>query len=284
MIWRLTLAILVTALLVGCDKSADNDPPGPTALNARNNSAVVNGDQIGTGQLSVAVVRAELPLVVQGSHPDISLGQAYKARSQVDTTDVYWLVKATNDGDEALSGITAGGVAYLDANGLPIEYTGPNVAKLYGNVGVTDLGCERSCLAPGESGWFLGRQNIDYDDVASMRFSYIVDGDDTPTQPEAVVRPTSYTAGDGEIEVEARNTGSWVGVVGQQSAYVILDVDSTPLFWGTLPSTVGNVDNVESGEDIGIRGAVIYHSSGWKAHIFIDYADMTEERRGLPTE
>ncbi|MCD4829723.1 MAG: hypothetical protein K8R90_09885 [Candidatus Cloacimonetes bacterium] len=282
----LALAVLLT--LLACGNNDDNNTIPPPPLQPGNNSATLIGEQIGSGQSGVEPLRQPIEVTVLSPHPALSLGQGYKARANVDTSVVQWLVEVTNTGEEALAGISAGSIVYLDTAGEVMEYTGPTSTNLFGNVGITTLGSDTSCLAPGESGWLLGQLTLDYDTLATLQLGYLADLGETPTAPQARMIPQSYNVLDTgwwNLEIMVKNTGSWVARLGSfSSVCMLIDVDGTPLFWGELDYMTDDAGTTEAGQSRVMYGHMPYTSAAGTMQVIVGFYDLSEDYRFLPTQ
>jgi len=280
---RYALVVLLAVFLVACDKSTTEvNHYHPSSLTAGNNSATLTGGQVGSGHYIAAQLRAAIPASLQSAHASLELGQAYKARSTVDTTGVYWMVSVTNAGDEPLCNISAGGQTYLDAAGNAIPYAGSTVAKLYGNVGNTSTGSDCTCLAPGESGWLLGYLAADFDTLAALRFSYLADGGTAVTNPEARIIPQSYsysTADTYDLQIPIENTGTWAGRLRSRVVAVLLYSDGTPQFWTNVNWFTDDGGIMEVGGGNILFGNLQYDGAVAMMQVFVDFEDLEEDDR-----
>ena len=289
--WLAVLLALVLLLLVACDESKGDDPPAqPDTLYAANNNAIIAGDQVGAGSYTLANLRQPLPVEVLACSPDLDVTMAYKARTRPDTTGVYWMIMITNTSATPLSGISATGISYIDSLGQPIEYIGPTMADLIGNVGVTELSNDTSCLAPGESGWLLGWKPFDYANLTSMRITSLYDFGEVPMAPVAAMTAKSYriideppVPGD-SLEVKVENTGGWVAGIDEAYA-ILLDVDDTPLLWQPLRYYTNDGGVTNSGEVRRLYTNDPYRGAAGRMQVFVQFYDLpVDGATRLPTE
>lgn len=281
---QLLASLMIILAVLGCSGKDDDDnesynPP----LEAGNNSGVISGAQIGTGQFNQDDLHALLPVNLLSVHPALTLGQAYISRDTVGSPIVRWMASVKNTGDEALSGVNAGGLTYLDLAGQPMVVAGATTIMLTGSIGVTSLGYDSSCLAPGETGWLLGSSVVDFDEIGSIRLSYLADGGESPDNPEAKIGPVEYEIASNVLDVEISNTGSWAGQVVDGSKVMLLDIDGMPLYWQSLFTESGETETVESQSELTLTSSVTYGGASGTIRVYVNFEDLPEDRSYLPT-
>ena len=216
------------------DPEQPTDPTPPTILG--NNSAILTGPTIGSGEVSNDRLRKEIGLTLTNPNPNFSLGKAYAVTEEVEYTDlaVHWIIPVTNDSDQMYCFVRLGTILYKDTGGnILSEDDGSYVTG--GSEGEDDGFYGSSCLAAGEQGYFTGIETpTGYDEVASLEIENITESDFGHVVSKTRVIPQDYVIEDRafsqDISVAVTNEGpSTVELIGDE--IILLAEDGTPMWW-----------------------------------------------------
>ena len=228
------------------DPEQPTDPtPPPTTTN---NSVILTGPTIGSGEVSNDQLRKEIGLTLDTPNRDFELGQAYAVAETVrgKSSAVYWIVPVTNVSDRLRCFINLVDIIYRDADGTTLS-TDSLAFVAGGNMTQSDRGrYDDTCLNAGEQGYFF---DIDttatFNSVASLQVRTIEGRESDDTISETRVIPQSYDIRqvvgslqgmDITIKSEGPATVEFIGT----STTILLDADNTPLLWD---SSTRNRDN-----------------------------------------
>jgi hypothetical protein len=213
--------------------------PPPT----QDNSADLGGDPVGTQPFDPNQDRRVLPVNVTVPLPGLQVGQAYLTRLSTTNETADVTIPVTNTGTGYPCFVTTKPYRWLDVNGQLLNTT--NTEFLHGSVGVlSGTLYTETCLAPGESGYFLG---IELATGSAPLYSAVVSIDlglsstNTGSAPSAKLLPTRYDvgtcSGNRTLRVQAAISGGTVAIGGRSTSLApafYLDANGVPAGWTFL--------------------------------------------------
>ena len=249
---RSSLLILVLTLLAACGSSTPNETkstppppvnkpdttepepepePAPKLGIHGNNSAVLNGPQLGFGTTDVSLLRKKVPLTLQKQNPRFELStSAYVMRSSAESDTPYWLFGVRNISTRAHCFVQLKDVVVRGAEDEVLLEDGTSF--VFGST--ADLGSDfwtDTCLDAGEQAYFIGIDlDINYADVKSFS---VKEFDSTSTNvkvPPTSIKPQSYSVSGSEIILAVQNGDTAAEL--RNAMYVLLDDADEPLIWG----------------------------------------------------
>jgi hypothetical protein len=252
-------------LLAGC---------GPEVTG--NNSAIVRGPPIGTGEAPASELRKRAPVAVVAESPRLEVGRGWLMRDRLDAGLLKWIVEVHNISPDPRCGVRLDEVRFMsDQEGFLAD----DASFVIGDVSDTGQArATKTCVLAGETRYVTGlTSDASYEDVDSL----IVDIDDGRGQfetPDAEVLPLSYgyDEEDEVLTIDIENRGSISAIVSDGFTEAILvDGLGEPLTW----MFVNGVEEPEGGIlQPGQRGAlediVRYEGRASAIHVFVDFEDV----------
>lgn len=211
--------------------------PAPT----KNNSADLRGPALGAAAFTASTDRRAVPVNVGMNVTGLQVGQAYLTRTPTTSTSVYVTIPVTNTGTDYPCFIQAMPFQYFNSAGTALNSANDGT---YLSGGVGDLGGDiytHSCLAPGETGYFLDIRSSTSTQYFSVTASVSMDiaspfsgqappGRLTPKQYEIgtcaagrSIRVTAVNDGTSPVAVATSGVGLGPGI--------LLDADGVPAGW-----------------------------------------------------
>ncbi len=212
--------------------------PAPT----QDNSADLGTAVFGIDAFDATQRRRVVPVNVTSPLPGITLSQAYVTRLTTADETAYITIAATNSGMEYPCFVQATTSQWLDSNGQVLN-PGGNGPYLSGSVGaLSDMLSTDSCLAPGETGYFIdlaiaGNAPI-YSAIASIQIG--LQSLATGTTPPGKLLPSRYEvgtcAGNRTMRVTGTASGGTVSVGpgANLAPAIFLDGAGLPVGWALL--------------------------------------------------
>lgn len=211
--------------------------PAPT----KNNSADLRGPALGVAVFTASTDRRTVPVNVGKNVTGLQIGQAYLTRSPPTSTSVYVTIPVTNTGTGYPCFIQAMPFKYLTSAGTALNSASDSD---YLSGGVGDLGggiYTHSCLAPGETGYFLDFRSGTPTQYFSVTASISVDISSpfAGQAPPGRLTPKQYDIGTCDdvrsVRVTAVNDGTSTVAVAASGVglgpAILLDTDGLPAGW-----------------------------------------------------
>ena len=278
---RWTAFFLVLALLAAC--STDSGPPPtnpPTNPPTQqpditgNNSAVLTGAPLGSGETGVQRLRKEVSVNLATPNPDFELGTFSATRQSVDTETIYWILPLSNTGSQTRCFVKAVDLTFRDGTGSTLVVD--ERAFVDGSVGVLSS-YTSTCLAPRETGYIQGIEtdrNVDvYSLLESVDIEKIEVNSSTPSAPEVEIIPQRYDVSmNQDLSVFVKNQGSQTGYVDSlTSTYTLLDDRNRPLSWGFLDLGPGWDGELTPNETRNLVNTLRYGGEAEKIKVVVDF-------------
>ena len=209
---------------------------------AQDDSADLGGAAFGTEAFDATQERRTVTLHVSTPLPGLTLGQAYLTRLTPTDEGAFLTIPASYSGTETPCFIKATNVTWTSAAGQKLN----SVDNMYieGSVGALPSMLDTdTCLAPGDSGYFLGIESPSgasalYSAVDSIALS--LQSTSPGSAPAAKLTPTRYDVGTCSstrtLRVQATIGGStaavgMAGTLGSIGSVVFLDSSGLPAGW-----------------------------------------------------
>ena len=263
--------LLVLLAACGGDDLAEDAPsepavPPPEEGSAAditgNNSAILTGDPLGTGEVSVEELRKPVEVSVAALAPAFELRQGYLVRAAVQGAAApLFLMGVTNVSGSVQCLPEAGGATFNDASGTALALANT------GGVSLTSVGEAASgttfCLGIGDTGYVtFGFGDIGaeaYEGITQVDIAYVRSNPVQAEAPAARVIPQSYAVADA-VTVTVQNEGEATAYIEGGNNYLLLDDADEPLYLGTLLALEGAEGILEPGATLELQdlGGVSY--------------------------
>jgi hypothetical protein len=148
---KLVLVLIYLLFLSACTSTDVKVPPVPVSAN---NSAILEGENLGTQTASNSVLRKEVVIEVRAANPSFKLGKGYITRSTTTFEGFYWVVAITNISSQLKCFVQAKDIRLLNNSGTVL--VNQELAFLTGQVGVAQEIYTDTCLAAGETSYISG--------------------------------------------------------------------------------------------------------------------------------
>lgn len=278
--WSASFLILV--LLASC--ATDSNPgPNPPPTNpptgqpdiAGNNSAVLTGAPLGSGETDVQQLRKEVPVDLITASSDFELGTFSATRPSTDTQALYWILPITNVSDEVRCFVKAVNLTFSDDANSQLALD--SQAFVDGSVGVLSSVYTNTCIASQETGYLRGIEtdnNVDvYSLLESVEIETIEVNAGTPSTPQVEVIPQRYSVSmNQDMSVFITNQGNETGYVSELgNVYTLLDAADRPLSWGFLDLGAGWNGEIAPDETRNLVESLRYSGQAEKVKVVTSY-------------
>jgi hypothetical protein len=281
----------IALLLAGCGApSGSSDNPQDTPPADTNNSGMVSGPSVGSGQFDVSELRRNLSVTPVGSG-DFQLGEAWLSRSN-DTADAQQLmVEMTYQGSQTECFIKASTLTLRDSDGVELTSWGAS-NYIQGSVGF--LGGDSytdTCLQPGETGWvntlvgISSNTAVPFQDPVSVEIEMELFSVGGVSAPGAITRPASYTMEGSGISFDIENTGTGDAYLEEgYHTYMLLDPAGKPLWWSFANDqmTTGSLSPNATG--FVATDGYYYDGSAERVRVFVDFSGAPEVNSVNPSD
>lgn len=288
MLRKAFISLIITLILQACGGGDDaapvnNDKPKD---NTEPSQWVVTGPDLGSNTAVLADIRKPITFSVTNSDSRLSLNQAYATRSSTSTESVYWLVQVKNvSASDRLCFIRLNTGTFKDALGATIKTN--NGTYLHGSIFKLNVETTNTCLAPGETGFFVGVELGSshpgiYSNLAEIVFDNISVYTDIKQRPLSKVAPDlNYTVTfdvSQFISLKVSNTGTVDSSVDKNNLYVMLDQTEEPLHWGFMERTADwdGLLTVDNSNFLEGTSAISYTGKANRIRVLIDYEDSAD--------
>jgi hypothetical protein len=244
-----------------------------------NNSATLSNGDVGTKASPVMALRKRLNVnVIGGMPPGFTLGQAWGMRLAPNSRALDYVLPITNNTAELWCGVHTAQVVLKNAmDGVVFAVKADETNPVTGIVGVVGTLWTSSCLAPGQTGYFLDIQGPEQADPADyytptvsldLKIDKIAPGVRAPAQ----VIPTGYTYRPGSFVVQVKNDGPSLARIKMYSNFILFD-DAGPVAWELLvPLMLNQVVAVGGVADLNNVRAITT-ASGSRVYAAISFED-----------
>jgi hypothetical protein len=232
---RILFLLSIFILIFSCEKKenqTDNEEI-PGDISAKNNSAVLTGSLMGDNTEDLEVVWKTGDLIIENPSTEFSIDQVYFSRSASYSSYTYWILPVKNISANSHAFVKATGIQYLDDNDNMIYEDVSNYNYVNGSCGESGNITTTTFLKSGETGYFLGIDLVDFDQVKKIRILGIEKSSSEFTYSSINVIPISYVVSDNTLNVTIKNNGSQTVYV-SISPFLQLDNLYRPLGWRYL--------------------------------------------------
>ncbi len=264
-------------LLFSCEKD-DNDnnvnqDNNDTVL--ANNSAILAGDPVGDHSEDKNLLWKTGEIIMDNSPGLFEVDELFIGRTSSSSSYIYWIIPIKNTSSNHYAFVEATGIKILDSqNKVIYEDNFFNYTFVEGSCGNPEnsTSLTNTFLKAGETGYFLGIDQVDFSRVAKIRLSSI-DYSETPYFPSEIKAiPLSYSVSGQNVEVMVENQGNQTLYI-STSPYILMDQNNAPLTWTYLdPDASSSVEE----EVIAAKGMgemvdeSWYKGSGSKIRVILD--------------
>lgn len=241
--------------------------PGCATPTGMNNSTIVKGDPIGTGEESNDAIRVPVEIAITAD-PGWVIGSGFATRFSSFSDYAKIIFPVTNNTAKGHCMILAENLVYKDASGDEIA---SGIDVLTGSVGITDPSdvATDTCLGPGETGYvslfeetwpFLARVEGNLAILAGMK-----------GRPSARMSTGCYDVGENELRVTVRNDGASAATLHTVRVF-LLDDAGAPLASYFI---FGPADDhlLGPGASIEISDEIYFDGTASRAKFFMDFED-----------
>ena len=281
--WSMSLLILIFLASCATDSNPPTDPPptNPPPTDqpdiVGNNSAVLAGAPLGSGEADVQQLRKEVPVDLITANPDFELGAFSATRLSTDTQTLYWILPITNVSDEVRCFVKAVNLTFRDDANSQLALD--SQAFVDGSVGVLSSVYTNTCLASRETGYLRGIETDNNVDVYSLLESVDIETIEvnagTPSTPQVEVIPQRYSVSmNQDVSVFVTNQGNGTGYVSELgNVYTLLDAADQPLSWGFLDLGAGWDGEIAPDETRNLVESLRYSGQAEKVKVVTSYED-----------
>jgi len=207
--------------------SATGPDPGTAA---GNNSACMSNGSFPSGISDDPSLRKVIPYMVIGGSASLELGAMTVSRKSATSSGFTWThVPVTNISDSAWCFVMIEDLSFSDGE---LELVDDGDVFVEGSVG--DLGnglYTGTCLAAGESGYFLSITEVDFERISEASFS-IEEPDTSPATPLEVVVPTGYVVDGSDAEITIEHLSGQEITASDTAVWLLRDSSGEPVVWG----------------------------------------------------
>lgn len=204
-----------------------------------NNSAIIIGSKIGLGSEDLANIWKTSKVIVEVSSNEFVVDTIYFSRSSITSNFTYWIMPVINVSEDAHSFIKATGIQYLDSNNNVVYEDESNYTYVEGSCASLSNSTimTNSFLRAGETGYFIGIDEVSFDHIDKIKFSSIEYSENDLTYSSINVVPLSYGISNDIINVTIENQSDKEVFI-WMSPYLLLDRNNKPLNWSYLSPTL----------------------------------------------
>lgn len=213
----------------GADVDTDQGPdPGPDTPGGNNWACLSNGDYP-AGLVDDPTLRKVIAYTMSGDAASLDLGPMTISRMSTTSTFVRSHVPVTNVSASTRCFIEMEALSFSDGSAELVADQGNFVQGSVGDVGgglYTD-----TCLAPSESGYFLGITEVDFELIGEA--SFVIDDPDTlATAPLQSAVPTGYAVDGSDVDITVEHVGGGDINAPDNSIWLLRDAAGQPVVWG----------------------------------------------------
>ena len=265
-------AMLVLAQSCKEEDTSDQEDPPPTSLidsaqpteyYGYNNSTDISGDAIGSAEVDNTELYKTLTIKTVNPTDNFLLGPAIMGRKDNTTAmNVHFIMQIKNNtSNAAYCGIETTAIQFQDRSGEKLVTDAIN-KEAYGSIGIEGSADLASCLAPGETGYFLqeikGLVNITnfYSEVKAVQIDEITVESNSVSQPMLGVNATGYSYGSFKLTLDATNDNTDTAYIYPSDSYYMLLHEDKPIYYGKVDALAlmaiqlrpGNTTQIETSE------------------------------------
>lgn len=241
---------------------------------APNNTAVLIGEEIASGESSNSVLTKTGTFTINSSTTEFEFGNLYISRGWVGSSYVNWTLPVKNISGNSHIFIKITGINYMNSSNQVIYHSDIDYTYVSGCCGHSSSNLySTTFLRAGELGYFSGIDLIDYDQFTKLSFDAIEYSSSEFVPASIEVIPQSYHMTGSNIFVEIKNQSN-------QNAYItasrcfLLDQYANPVHWTfvNVPSTYTNFEMMLTGGSSGeLTSSISYSGSCQKIQPYIEF-------------
>ena len=240
------MVLICLVFFCGCTSTEVKVPPPVSA----NNSAILEGENLGTQTASNSVLRKEVVVEVRVPNSSFKLGKAYLTRSTKSSESFYWVVAVTNTSSQIKCFVEAKDIQLLNDSGTVL--VNQAFTFLTGQVGISQNRIYTdTCLAAGETSYILGIELDLFANVAKISLGLLDSLNSSFSLSSAKIIPQSYAIGQSgllrDFSATVKHMSNGAVKIGLFSKFFLLDQSDEPLIFGFLSPPTGD-ELINSGE------------------------------------
>lgn len=244
----------------------------PTFAGATNNSFEIAGAVMGRGTIPNASLRKALKATLVAPAPasfEVTGAFAFDGMATPPLPPrTLWAIAVENKGAETRCGIQAGYLLFQDAAGVTLKTS--NDLRLQGSIGTqggSDFFWLEDCLAPDETGYLLGIQELSF--AAVTQVQVMLDAGTLAAPATLRILPESYVVTANKVTVTVKNEGTVPVLLTTAATYVLSDAQGM-VAQGTL-SPDGSQPELNPGETMTLSDPLLteFPGQGDRLRVFL---------------
>lgn len=251
---KLYYFLFISLLVIsGCKKDKDDDNNNIEFQKVSNNQSILTGSQIGTGTAANNQLYKSVAVNLNQSSDLFEIGNAMASMSTPTSSYVYYVIPVTNKSTLGYAYININGIKYSDNDGNNIPYESLDFDYVEATMGVeiddaVNPSYTNTYLDPGETGYFMGIEQLPFDDLKSIEIDYADYSEGYGVSPHEFIA-LSYESSNDMITVSVKNNSS-IELYFDDARYMHFNESGSPYYWSFLdPSSALNLANNLIGAD-----------------------------------